>query len=120
MNKYVDGFVIPLPRDKVDAYRDTATKAGDIWKEHGALEYIECIGEDFRAQDMMSFPELANAREDETVVFAWITYKSRQHRDEVNEKVMADPRIHETCPEDKELFDIKRMAFGGFDVIVEK
>lgn len=119
MSRYVDGYVLPLKKDKIESYRETATKAGQIWKEHGALEYIECVGEDFNAAEMTSFTELAKAKDDETVIFAWIVYKTRQHRDEVNEKVMNDPRLHEACSADKNLFDFKRMTFGGFQTIVE-
>lgn len=119
MSRYVDGYVLPVKRDKIDSYRETATKAAAIWKEHGALEYVECVAEDFNAAEMTSFRDLAKANDDETVVFAWITYKSRKDRDKLNEKVMNDPRMLDICPSGKELFDFKRMAFGGFETIVE-
>lgn len=116
MSKYIDGFVLPIPKDKIEIYRGIAENAATIWKEHGALDYYECVGEDMNAHDMISFQQLANAKEDEVVVFAWISYKSREHRDEVNAKVMADPRLNcENLP-----FDCKRMAYGGFKTIVER
>ncbi len=119
MSKYVDGFVLPLPKDKIEGYRKVAEKAGEIWKEHGALEYIECVGDDMEIQDMLAFPKLANVGPDETVVFAWIVFESREHRDAVNAKVMADRRMKELCGPDKVDFDCKRMAYGGFKIIVE-
>lgn len=118
MSNYIDGFVIPLPKDKLESYREIATKACAIWKEHGALEYIEAVGDDLDVADQVPFPRLAGASDEETVVFAYIVYRSREHRDEVNAKVMADPRIHEICAPDEHPFDCKRMAYGGFRVIV--
>ncbi len=96
-----------------------AEKAGKIWKEYGALEYRECIGDDFEVKDLVPFPRLAGAQPDETVVFAWITFQSREHRDAVNAKVMADPRIKEMCDPASPPFDFKRMAYGGFTVLVD-
>ncbi|RYD68655.1 MAG: DUF1428 domain-containing protein, partial [Verrucomicrobiaceae bacterium] len=95
MSKYIDGFVLPVPKDKVETYREVATKASAIWKEHGALEYIEAVGDDLEVQDQVPFPTLAGATPNETVILAYIVYESREHRDSVNAKVMADPRIHE-------------------------
>ncbi|MES2923547.1 MAG: DUF1428 domain-containing protein [Verrucomicrobiota bacterium] len=118
MNTYVDGFVIPLPKDKIEEYRKIAEHAGALWREHGALDYYECIGDDLDVKDLVSFPQLANAGPDETVAFSWIVYKSREHRDEVNAKVMADPRIHEMMDLANQPFDCKRMAYGGFKVLV--
>jgi len=118
MSKYIDGFVLPLPKDKVETYREIADKAGKIWLEHGALEYRECVLEDPDAKELVSFPRLAGAREGETVVIATITFLSRAHRDEVNAKVMADPRIHEACSSGDMPFDYTRMAYGGFQTIV--
>ena len=117
MSKYADGFVVPVPKDKIEAYRQMAAKAAEVWKEHGALEYRECVLDDADAKEMVSFPRLANTREDETVVLAWIVYESRARRDEVNALVMADPRLAEMCGES--VFDWKRMAYGGFQVLVE-
>ncbi|KAB2889597.1 MAG: DUF1428 domain-containing protein [Desulfobulbaceae bacterium] len=118
MGKYIDGFVIPLPRGKVDEYRRIAEKAGEIWKEHGALDYWECLGDDLEAKDMVSFRKAADAGEDETVVFSWIVFASREDRDRVNAAIMADPRIKEMMGEDSEPFDCKRMAYGGFRELV--
>ena len=119
MPRYVDGFVIPIAKDQLEAYRLIAEKAGAIWKEYGALEYLEAIGDDLEAKDMVSFLQLANCGPDETVVFSWITYESREHRDAVNAKVMADPRLREMMTEGGHPFDCKRMACGGFKTIVE-
>lgn len=119
MSHYVDGFVIPVPKDKIDQYRAIAERACKIWMEHGALEYRECVGDDMETKDMVSFPQLAEAQAGEVVFFSYIVYKSREHRDEVNAKVMADPRIHELCGEGGMPFDCKRMAYGGFKTIVE-
>jgi uncharacterized protein YbaA (DUF1428 family) len=118
MKEYVDGFVLPLPKDAVEKYRGIASQAAAIWREYGALEYRECILEDANAHDMVGFPALAGTKEGETVVFAWIVYKSREHRDEVNAKVMADPRMNEMM-EDGCPFDCKRMAYGGFGTLVK-
>jgi uncharacterized protein YbaA (DUF1428 family) len=119
MSRYVDGFVIPIQTSNLDAYREVAERAAAIWKEYGALEYIEAVGDDLDVQEMRSFPQLAGAADGETVVFSYIVYRSREHRDEVNEKVMADPRVKEMCGPDKAPFDCKRMAYGGFKSIVE-
>ncbi len=119
MAKYVDGFLIPVPSDKLDQYKQIAEKAGAIWKDHGALDYSECVGDDLDVQDMVSFRPSAGTKPDETVVFSWITYKSREHRDAVNAAVMADPRMAEMMNEDANPFDCKRMAYGGFNMLVE-
>lgn len=119
MGKYVDGFVLPIAKDKVEEYRGMAQKAGDIWKEHGALDYIEAVGDDLEIGDMLSFRTIAGATEDETVIFAWIVYESREQRDKVNALVMEDPRLKEDMDKHKGLFDFKRMAYGGFKAIVE-
>jgi uncharacterized protein YbaA (DUF1428 family) len=123
---YVDGFVIPVPEGQIEAYREMAQTAGEIWIEHGALIYKECVledGEPTMPDDapegckITPFRDLAGAKEGETVIFAFITYKSRQHRDEVNGKVMADPRLK--CDENNMPFDPSRMTFGGFKTIVD-
>jgi uncharacterized protein YbaA (DUF1428 family) len=119
MSTYVDGFVLPVPKDNLERYREIATKASAIWKEHGALEYRECVGDDLEIKDILSFNRLANTSPEETVVFAYIVYRSREHRDEVNAKVMADPRINEMCDPGNMPFDCTRMAYGGFRTIVE-
>jgi uncharacterized protein YbaA (DUF1428 family) len=119
MARYVDGFVLPLPQKNADTYRKMARKAAKVWIEHGALDYRECVGEDLKVKGVASFPELTSAKKGETVVFAWITYRSRAHRDKVNAKVMADPRMAKMMAGQEMPFDVKRMAYGGFDVIVE-
>jgi uncharacterized protein YbaA (DUF1428 family) len=119
MSTYVDGFVLPVPKDNIEKYREIAARASAIWKEHGALEYRECVGDDLETRDMVSFARLANTSPEETVVFAYIVYKSREHRDEVNAKVMADPRLKEICGPEGMPFDCARMAYGGFRTIVE-
>lgn len=116
MDQYVDGFLLSVPNDKLDTYRQMATKAGAIWKKHGALAYCECTGDDLDIEGMVSFKTSAAAREGETVVFAWIVYPSRAERDRINAAVMADPRLKEQCVDG--VFDCKRMAYGGFKTLV--
>ncbi|KTD09365.1 DUF1428 domain-containing protein [Legionella jamestowniensis] len=116
---YIDGFVLPIPSDKINEYRSMAEAAGKIWMEHGALAFRECVAEDTKAQDMLSFPELARTQNGETVIFSYIVFQSRKHRDEVNKKVMEDPRIQQSCEKYGKLFDCKRMAYGGFDILVD-
>ncbi|QKT03880.1 DUF1428 domain-containing protein [Ectothiorhodospiraceae bacterium 2226] len=115
---YVDGFVLPVPKDKLDAYRKLAQTAGTVWREHGALEYVECVADDVQPGEQTSFPQSVKLAPGETVVFAWIRYASRAERDRVNAAVMADPRIAgmegEAMP-----FDGMRMFWGGFEVMVE-
>jgi uncharacterized protein YbaA (DUF1428 family) len=115
---YVDGFVIPMPRKNVGAYQKMARRAGKIWREYGALEYFECVGDDLNVKMIQAtFPKLVKLKPGETVVFSWIRYKSRAHRDRVNSKVMKDPRI---AGMGKEMpFDLKRMSYGGFRTLVE-
>jgi uncharacterized protein YbaA (DUF1428 family) len=119
MAKYTDGYVIPVPKNKVAQYRRIATKAGRIWMEHGALEYKECVAQDMKSPWSMSFLELVKPKKNETIVFSWIVFKSRKHRDQVNAKVMKDPRINEMCDPNNAPFDCKRMTYGGFDVMVD-
>jgi uncharacterized protein YbaA (DUF1428 family) len=114
---YVDGFVVPLPKNKVEAYRRMATDAGNVWKEHGALAFVECIADDVKPGKLTSFPQAVNLEPDETVVFSYIVYPSRAERDRINELVMKDPRL-DMNPADMP-FDAKRMIFGGFKVLVE-
>ncbi|HRE83692.1 MAG TPA: DUF1428 domain-containing protein [Opitutaceae bacterium] len=116
MPNYVDGFVIPVPQRNLGAYKKMALKAAKIWKEHGALDYCECVLEDPDTEWAQPFSKCAKAKPDETVVFAWITYKSRAHRDRVNAKIMKDPRLEmdeKTMP-----FNSKRMFYSGFEVII--
>lgn len=117
---YVDGFVIPIPKKNLAAYRKMAKAACKVWMDHGALEYRECLGEDLNVKMGLPFSKLAKIKPGETVVFSWIVYKSRKHRDQVNAKVMKDPRIMAMMPDVKKSpFDHTRMSFGGFEVIVE-
>jgi uncharacterized protein YbaA (DUF1428 family) len=116
MAQYVDGFVLPVPKRNINEYRRLARMAGKIWKEHGALEYRECVGEDLNIKFGMPFPRGIKSKPGETIVFAYIVYKSRKHRDQVNEKVMKDPRLAK-APK-KMPFDFKRMLYGGFEVLV--
>ena len=117
--KYIDGFLLPVPKKNVQAYRRMSAKAGKVWKEHGALEYRECVGDDLNTKMGVPFPKSARVKPSETVVFSWIVYKSRAHRDSVNKKVMKDPRIAAMMDDDSMPFDVKRMAYGGFKVIVD-
>ncbi|MEZ5535255.1 MAG: DUF1428 domain-containing protein [Thiolinea sp.] len=116
---YVDGFVLPAPIDRLDEYRKMAQSAGEIWMEHGALAYKECVGDDLNSEFAGgSFPKIAGAQEGETVVFAFIIYKDRAHRDEVNTKVHQDPRMQ--CGDMNDLpFDCNRMNYGGFTTLVD-
>ena len=109
MPQYVDGFVLPVPKDNVDAYRRMARKAGKVWREHGALEYHECVADDVDPGKVTSFPRSVKAKPEETVVFAWIVYKSRAHRDRVNAKVMSDPRLTAGMSAADMPFDTRRM-----------
>ena len=115
---YVDGFVIPLPKKNLAAYRAMAKKAGKVWREHGALDYKECIADDVKMGKRTSFPRSVKMKPSETVVFSYIVYKSRAHRDKVNAKVMKDKRLFEGMPKEMP-FDMKRMAYGGFKTLVE-
>ena len=108
---YVDRFVIPVPKDKIEAYKAQAKNAGDIWKEHGALDFVECIGDDVPYGEVTSFPRAVLAKDDEVVVFSWIVYRNRAERDAINAKVMADPRLDKTTS-----FDGKRLIYGGFEM----
>jgi uncharacterized protein YbaA (DUF1428 family) len=116
---YIDGFILPLPTSHKDRYREVATRCGEIWREHGALHYCECIAEDVKPGKLTSFPQAVNLEEGETVVFSWIVYESREKRDEVNNKVMSDPRMADLMQPGAMCFDGKRMVFGGFDVLVD-
>jgi uncharacterized protein YbaA (DUF1428 family) len=117
--KYVDGFVLPVPKKNLQIYRRIAQKAGKIWREHGALEYRECAGDDLDVKMGVSFRRTAKVKSGETVVFAWIVFKSRAHRDAVNTKVMKDPRMASMMDKGPMPFDIKRMAYGGFKILVD-
>ncbi len=117
MPRYVDGYVIPVPKKNLEAYRRMAKLGAKVWKEHGALEYVECVGDDLAVKMGLPFTRLAKLKPQETAIFAFITYRSRAHRDAVNKKVMKDPRMQE-APQPMP-FDSKRITFGGFKVLVE-
>ena len=116
---YVDGFVVPVPKKNMAAYRRMATKAGKIWREHGAIEYIECIADDVKPGKVTSFPQSVKLKAGEVVVFSWIVYKTRAARDRINKKVMSDPRLAEMMDPKTLPFDGKRMFWGGFKVMVD-
>jgi uncharacterized protein YbaA (DUF1428 family) len=118
MAHYIDGFVLPVPKKNIAAYRRIAQKTGKIWRDHGALDYKECVGDDLNVKCGLPFPRGIKIKPGETVIFSFIVYKSRVHRDRVNKKVMADPRINSMSPKDLP-FDWKRMLYGGFKTIVE-
>jgi len=115
---YVDGFVLPVPKKNIAAYKKLAKMASKVWKDHGALQYCESMGEDLNTKGMRTFPQLVKPKKGEVVFFSYITYKSRKHRDQVNKKVMADPRLAGLMPATMP-FDCKRMAMGGFEVLVQ-
>lgn len=119
--KYIDGFVIVVPDQNMAAYREMAMLGAKVWKKHGALEYFECSGDDLEPEMTgITFPKMANANAGETIVFSFIVFKSRAHRDEVNRNVMQDPLMNDPKFRDRPMpFDPKRMAYGGFKVIVE-
>ncbi|MGE0582437.1 MAG: DUF1428 domain-containing protein [Steroidobacteraceae bacterium] len=119
MARYVDGFVVPVPRRKLAAYRAMARKAGKVWREHGALEYKECVADDVKPGKVTSFPQSVKLKAGEVVVFSWIVYKSRQQRDQVNGKVMKDPRLAAMMNPKNMPFDGKRMFWGGFKTFVD-
>lgn len=118
MSKYVDGYVIPVPLEKLEDYRRLSQDAAKVWRDHGALEYYEWVADDVKPGKVTSFPQSVNLQPGETVIFAYIMYRSREHRDQVNELVMKDPRMANmgpnSCP-----FDTQRMVFGGFNLLVE-
>jgi uncharacterized protein YbaA (DUF1428 family) len=119
MSQYVDGFVIPVPKKNLAAYRRMARLAGKVWMEHGALHYTECVADDVKPGKLTSFPQSVMLKDDETVVFSWIVYSSRKARDRINAKVMADPRLAKMMDPKNASFDGKRMFWGGFKGIVE-
>jgi uncharacterized protein YbaA (DUF1428 family) len=115
---YVDGFVLPVPKKNLDAYRRMAKKAGKVWREHGALDYQECVADDVKPGKLTSFPQSVKLKTGETVVFSYIVYRSRAHRDRVLAKVMKDPRLHDSMDPKSMPFDAKRMIYGGFKILV--
>lgn len=116
--KYVDGFVVPVPKDKLEEYRKLAEAVGRVWKDHGALEFVECVADDVKPGKLTSFPQSVMLKDDEVVVFAWIVYESRAERDRIMKAVMEDERSSKMGPENSP-FDTKRMFFGGFKVLME-
>jgi uncharacterized protein YbaA (DUF1428 family) len=118
MARYVDGFVIPVPEEKMDAYMDMAREAGRLWREHGALEFRECVADDVKVGEVTSFPRSVQVEDGETVVFSWIVFESREERDRVNAAVMEDSRFKELTKREMP-FDGKRMIYGGFQVAVD-
>jgi uncharacterized protein YbaA (DUF1428 family) len=118
MAKYVDGFVVPVPKKKLQAYRKMAQKAGRVWREHGAIDFVECVADDVKPGKVTSFPQSVKLKKGETVMFSYITYNSRAQRDRVNKKVMSDPRLKDMMDMKNAPFDGKRMIWGGFKVLV--
>lgn len=116
---YVDGFVLAVPRKNLTAYKRLARKSGEVWREHGALAYVECVADDVKPGKVTSFPQAVKLKTDEVVVFSWVVYKSRAQRDKVLEKVMKDPRLADTMDPKKLPFDGMRMFWGGFKPILE-
>jgi uncharacterized protein YbaA (DUF1428 family) len=117
--KYVDGYVLPVPKKNLAAYRRMAAACSKIWRKYGALEFRECVGDDLKTTEVKSFPSMVKPKPGETVVFSWIVYKSNADRDRINDKAMKDPRIINMMKGKKMPFDCKRMAFGGFKVMVD-
>jgi uncharacterized protein YbaA (DUF1428 family) len=117
--RYVDGYVLPVPKKNLPIYRRIAQKAGRVWRDHGALEYRECVGDDLKVKWGVPFTRAFKIKPGETVVFSWIVFKSRTHRDRVNAKVMKDPRLATMMEKGSMPFDAKRMAYGGFKTFVE-
>jgi uncharacterized protein YbaA (DUF1428 family) len=116
---YVDGFVLPVPKKNIEVYRRMARKAGRIWREHGALQFRECVGDDLKVKGLMPFARTVRLKPGETVMFSYIVFKSRADRDRVNKKVMSDPRLVKSMQGQAMPFDVKRMAYGGFKVLVD-
>jgi uncharacterized protein YbaA (DUF1428 family) len=117
--RYTDGFVVPVPKAKLPAYRRMAQKAGKVWKEYGALEFRECVADDVKVGKLTSFPRSVKLKAGEVVIFSYIVFKSRADRDRVNAKVMADPQLAEMMKTKDVPFDAKRMIYGGFEVLVD-
>jgi uncharacterized protein YbaA (DUF1428 family) len=117
--KYVDGYVLPVPKKNLPTYRRMAQKAAKIWRDYGALQFCECVGDDLKVKMAASFPRTIKLKPDEVVVFSWIVFKSRTHRDSVNAKVMKDPRLTKMMDPKAMPFDSKRMVYGGFKFMVD-
>ncbi len=119
MSRYVDGFVVPVPKRNLEAYRALAELAAQVWREHGALEYVECVADDVKPGEQTSFPQAVQLQDDEVVIFSWISYPSRAERDRINAAVMQDPRLADLDPKTMP-FDGMRMFWGGFEAFVER
>jgi uncharacterized protein YbaA (DUF1428 family) len=119
MARYVDGFIIAIPENNLDRYREISTEAGKLWRELGALDYTETVAEDVPRGKVTDFYRSVDSKDGETVVFSWIAYESREHRDQVNAKVMADERMKRMMEDSSDVFDAQRMIYGGFEVIVD-
>lgn len=117
--RYVDGFVVPVPRSNIEAYKAMSRTCAAVWREHGALEYRECMGDDVKPGKLTSFPQSVNLQDDEVVFFSWVVYASRQARDECNDKVMKDPRMSEIMKAENTPFDGKRLIYGGFEMVID-
>ena len=123
MTPYIDGFVLPVPRDQLKSYREVVEKVAEIWKEHGALDYSEYVGDDSNLEGTRSFPDVASTKEDEVVIFGWVAFESREARDLANRRVATDPRmsdlINPLTNTSRPIFDAKRMVYGGFRPLVQ-
>ncbi len=123
MTMYIDGFVLPVPRNQLDTYKEVAERVGEVWREHGAIDYSEYVIDDSNLEGTRSFTDAANAREDEAVIFGWVSFESRDARDLANRRVAADPRmtelIHPLTRAPRPIFDAERMLYGGFRALVE-
>ena len=122
MSNYVDGFFLPIPRNHLSEYTQVAEKVAEIWKEHGALAYFECVDDDLKMEGIRSFMEAANAKEDEAIIFGWVLFDSRETRDQANQKVITDPRMTDLVgpltDSSRLIFDASRMVYGGFETLV--
>ena len=119
MPRYVDGFLLPVPKKNLDAYVRMARKAGKVWLEHGAVAFMECVGDDLKSPMSLSFEKVGKVKPGETLFYSFIVFNSRTHRDRVNKKVMSDPRLKEMMEGKSMPFDMKRMAYGGFKALVD-
>lgn len=117
--RYADGFLVPIQTKKLAAYQKVASKTAKLWKEYGAIDYKECVGDDLKNQGVASFLTQMKAKKGETIIFAWITYRSKKHRDSVNKKIITDPRLDAMVANTGPLFDSKRMVYGGFNIMVD-
>ena len=117
---YVDGFIVPLPSKNIDVYKQMSQRMAEVWREYGALEFRECLGDDVKPGKLTSFPQAVNLEEGELCVFSWIVYESRAARDAINDKAMKDPRVADIMKAESMPFDGKRMIYGGFEMIIDR